>query len=97
MGFKEGTLGGEEVHLFFKNYRKKDTQLEEILRKLQMNMSNNYKDAAQENLKEFQNIFQKYVDTNKLNEKQKDYYKEKLSALLVQMKHYTHKDQKTTW
>ncbi len=88
------------MFLFFKdlkNKAKKNAQLEIILQKIQMNMSNNYKDAAQENLKEFQKVFQEYLDANKLDEKQKEYYQEKLSNLLVQMKHYTHKDQKTTW
>lgn len=79
-----------------KNF-KKNAQLEAVLQKIQMNMSNNYKDAAQENLKEFQNILNQCLSENKLNEKQKAYYMEKLSVLIEQMKNYTHKDQKTTW
>lgn len=75
----------------------KNPQLEEILEKIQMNMSNNYKDEAQKNLKEFQIVFYKLLNTNKLNENQKVYYTEKLSALTEQLKDYTHKDQKTTW
>ncbi len=81
----------------FPFFNKKNSELETILQKIQINQSNNYKDAAQENLKEFQKVFEKCLKTNQLNEKQKEYYKKILSDLIIQMKNYTHKDQKVTW
>ena len=72
-------------------------QLNNIIQKIQMNLSNNYKDAAQLNLKEFESILKQYEENNQLNEKQKIFYEEKLSSLKSEMKNFTHKDQKPTW
>lgn len=72
-------------------------QLNNIIQKIQMNLSNNYKDAAQLNLKEFETILKQYEENNQLNEKQKIFYEEKLSSLKSEMKNFTHKDQKPTW
>jgi len=86
-----------KVMFHFLKSRNKNQQLEIILQKVQINMSNNYKDEAQANLKEFHSAFTELLNTDKLNEKQKAYYMNKLNILKEQMKNYTHKDQKTTW
>lgn len=72
-------------------------ELDSIIQKIQMNLSNNYKDAAQLNLKEFEAALKYFEENNKINEKQKAYYEEKLSSLRNEMKNFTHKDQKPTW
>lgn len=72
-------------------------QLDEIIQRIQMNVSNNYKDAAQLNLKEFEKQLQELTADGKLNEKQKNYYEGQLSSFKEQMKNFTHKDQKPTW
>lgn len=72
-------------------------QLDAIIQRIEMNVSNNYKDAAQLNLKELEAEMKKLEDAGKLNPKQKDYYEDKLSSFKVQMKNFTHKDQKPTW
>lgn len=72
-------------------------QLDEIVQCIQMNFSNNYKDAAQLNLKEFENTLKQLEGENKLNDKQKAYYEEKLASFKEEMKNFTHKDQKPTW
>lgn len=75
----------------------KNKQLEEILQRLQMNVSNNYKDAAQANLKEFEELFMQLKESGKMGDAQKEYYESQLSDWQGRMKNFTHKDQKPTW
>lgn len=75
----------------------KNKHLDAIIQRIEMNVSNNYKDAAQAGLKEFEGLLQNMEADGKIKEKQKQYYEEKLSAFKEQMKHFTHKDQKPTW
>ena len=62
-----------------------------------MNMSNNYKDAAQENFREFEQTLNHLEAAGKLSEAQISNYKRKLSLYKEKLKNYTHKDQKVTW
>ena len=75
----------------------KNNALEDVLQRLNMNMSNNYKDAAQSNLKEFEELFTELSNSGKLNEKQKSKYGEILKEYKEKMKEYSHKDQKPYW
>lgn len=75
----------------------KNNSLEDVILRLNMNMSNNYKDAAQSNLKEFEEIFAELRDSGKLNEKQKKRYEGLLKEFKEKMKNYSHKDQKPFW
>lgn len=75
----------------------KNNALENVLARLEMNMSNNYKDAAQSNLKEFEQLFKELKDSGKLNEKQKLRYESLLNEYREKMKNYSHKDQKPYW
>lgn len=81
----------------FLKKNKKNKQLEEIIQRLKMNAANNYKDAAQLNLKEFESAFTALQKAGKLSEGQQSYYQEKLSEFRKQMKNFSHKDQKPTW
>lgn len=72
-------------------------ELDEKLYRIQMNFENNYKDAAQLNLKEFQALLRTLMEEGKLSEKQKEYYGGKLDELNSRLKHFTHKDQKASW
>lgn len=72
-------------------------QLDTIIQRIQMNVENNYKDAAQLNLKEFEKLLKELEEAGKLSEKQKSYYESRLSAFQDRMKNFTHKDQKPTW
>ncbi len=80
---------------FLKSSRNK--QLDGIVQKIRMNMENNYKDAAQMNLKEFEDLLSELEQKGKLNEKQKQYYHSELSSFKERMKNFTHKDQKPYW
>ena len=75
----------------------KNNSLEDVLLRLNMNMSNNYKDAAQSNLKEFEQLFEELKNSGKLNEKQKMRYEGLLNEYKEKMKNYSHKDQKPYW
>ena len=72
-------------------------QLDEKLERIQMNFENNYKDAAQLNLKEFEALFGTLVKEGKLSEKQKAYYERQLADCEARLRNFTHKDQKPTW
>lgn len=81
--------------MFFKNATEK--QLDEKIKRIQNNFENNYKDAAQLNLKEFEAMLSEAKNTGKLKEKRIVYYEKKLSEYQNQMQKFTHKDQKCTW
>lgn len=81
--------------MFFKNATEK--QLDEKISRIQNNFENNYKDAAQLNLKEFESMLADVKAGSKLKEKRIAYYEKKLSEYQNQMQKFTHKDQKCTW
>lgn len=80
--------------LFKGRYEK---ELDALTGRIDMNMSNNYKDAAQANLKDFEETFEKYASEGKLKPKAQAIYEEKLKGYRERMKGYTHKDQKPYW
>ncbi len=71
--------------------------LDAIIQRIEMNMENNYKDAAQLNLKELEVAYEELSNAGKLNEKQKAHYSSQISAFKSRMKNFTHKDQKPYW
>lgn len=77
--------------------RAENKRLEELMQRIRMNVSNNYKDAAQLNLKEFETVLKELEEAGKLSGRQKAYYGGELQAFKEQMKNFTHKDQKPTW
>ena len=79
----------------FKSRYEKD--MDEAIKRLEMNMSNNYKDAAQSNLKEFEELFRTYCEDGVLKDKVKAAYGQKLTEYQTKMQGYTHKDQKPFW
>lgn len=83
--------------LFFRKKRGSNRALDEKLQRIQMNFENNYKDAAQINLREFEEMYKALSEAGKLSDKQKAYYSERFSEYNARMKNFTHKDQKPTW
>ena len=75
----------------------KANSLDKIVQELEMNMSNNYKDAAQENLKELEKLLEQVYEDAKITKTHYLYYEDKISAFHEQMKNFTHKDQKPFW
>ena len=80
---------------FFKS--KYEHELDEIIREIDMNMSNNYKDAAQQNLVRLEMRFNEMVKDGLLKVKAKAAYETKLNGYKSRMKGYTHRDQNTLW
>lgn len=79
----------------FKNKYEKD--LDGIIDKINVNMSNNYKDAAQENFKEFETKFERYKNDGSVKGKSLTEYEKKASELREKLAGFTHKDQKPYW
>lgn len=76
---------------------KYEQALDLIIEKIEMNMSNNYKDNAQEGLKEFEETLRAFTDDGKLKEKSVQKYESILGILKERMRGFTHKDQKPYW
>lgn len=81
--------------MFFKNAAEK--QLDEKINRIQNNFENNYKDATQLNLREFEIMLQDAKANGKLKEKRIVFYEKKLQEYQNCMQKFTHKDQKCTW
>ena len=72
-------------------------ELDRIIAEIDMNMQNNYKDAAREAFKEFEEKYMTMSESGQLNENQKSEYSAKLSSYREKLKAYSHKDQKPYW
>lgn len=81
--------------LFLKS--KNEKVLEEILSRIDMNMSNNYKDAAQSAFAEFKSAFAKMKGEGLLKDKKVTYYDSLINEYEEKLHGYTHKDQKPYW
>lgn len=68
-----------------------------IMSRIDMNMANNYKDAAQMNYKELQDAFSAAVSSDALKPKEKPVYESKVEEYGIKLKGYTHKDQQPYW
>ena len=76
---------------------KKNKELEAIIARIDSNVANNYKDAAQEALKTFEKRLTEMTADETLSEKQRTEYEARLSGYKERMKEFTHKDQKPYW
>ena len=76
---------------------KEEKQLDEIIQRLEMNMSNNYKDNAQANLKELTEAITSFHEKGGMKEAALARYDALLAEYQTKMKGYTHKDQKPYW
>ena len=72
-------------------------EMDRIILRIDMNMSNNYKDAAQENFKDLEALFEKFTSECKLKDKTKAQYEKVLNEYREKLKGYAHKDQKPYW
>ena len=80
-----------------KNNKNRNKELDGAIQKVQNNMENNYKDAAQINLKEFEALFEEMKASDRLREEQVEYYEKLLCEYREKMKNFTHQDQKPYW
>ena len=91
-------MGQEEriqnMVLFKSRYEK---ELDALMAKIDMNMSNNYKDNAQADFQELESRFTEMKEQGRLKEKTCLYYENRVSDYREKLKGYTHKDQKPYW
>ncbi len=76
---------------------KEEKELDNIIRRLEMNMSNNYKDNAQENLRELEAAFQTLCEGGHLKPSLLSKYGSIIDSYKEKMKGFSHKDQKPFW
>ena len=81
---------------FFKK-AKAVKELDHIIAEIEMNMQNNYKDAAGEAFRTFEKRYTALAENGVLTEGQKSEYSAKLSGYREKFKSYSHKDQKPYW
>lgn len=81
--------------MFF--FNKYNSELEGIIARIENNMANNYKDNAQEALRDFEKRLPELIESKKLNPKQQKHYGDILYSYQDRMKEFTHKDQKPYW
>lgn len=72
-------------------------ELEDIIRSLESNRANNYKDNAQADYKKLVKVFEELKSDNKLNDKQIAHYGQIISEYKSMLNKYTHKDQTPYW
>ena len=72
---------------------KKNKDIEQLLRILEMDATNNYKDAVQEDIKRIETETASQESIGKLNDNQKKHYEDILNGLKSQYQHFTHQDQ----
>ena len=80
---------------FFKS--KEEKELDNIISRLEMNMSNNYKDNAQDDLKELEAAINGLKTSGGIKAGALAKYEGILDKLKEKMKGYSHKDQKPYW
>ncbi|MBO4653043.1 MAG: hypothetical protein J5649_06985 [Lachnospiraceae bacterium] len=78
------------------SFFKKEThsELEQILTRLHLNASNNYRDATKEDLEELKKRYAELMDAGKLNEKQIEHYRIKITEYTGRLANFSHKTQK---
>ena len=84
---------------FFQKFIKTKEEKELLLsiEKIEMNMSNNYKDAAQMNLAELEAKLFRFTEQGKLSDELREKYESIVGTYRQKLKGYTHKDQKPYW
>ena len=76
---------------------KAEKQLDSIILRLQMNMSNNYKDNAQDDLKELEEALEAMRSAGNVKAAVIEKYDSIAGIYTEKMKEFSHKDQKPYW
>ncbi|MDD6733294.1 MAG: hypothetical protein PUE21_01965 [Lachnospiraceae bacterium] len=76
---------------------KEEKKMDEIINRMIVNMSNNYKDNAQDNFRELEQCFGEMKQQGILKEKTVTKYEGIISEYKEKLKGYSHKDQKPYW
>jgi hypothetical protein len=76
---------------------KEEKELDALLQRVDNNMSNNYKDAAQKDYKDFLKRYDELSKDGKLSDKVTAYYQGVIEEYASKLSKFTHKDQPTKW
>ena len=76
---------------------KEEKELDAKLERVENNMSNNYKDAAQADYKEYLKLLDEVEKSGKLSGKKLEYYRNLTEEYSKKLANFTHKDQPTKW
>lgn len=76
---------------------KTEKELDSIIQRMEMNLSNNYKDNAQDNLKDFVAALEYAKDKGTIKGGTLAKYEGILASYKEKLKGYSHKDQKPYW
>ena len=76
---------------------KAEKELDSIIKRLNMNISNNYKDNAQDDLKDLETTINAFRTLGTVKPGVLSRYEGILDELKEKMKGYSHKDQKPYW
>lgn len=76
---------------------KYERELDRIIARLNMDLSNNYKDNAQDDLREFEAKLTQFSKQELLKEKSRIVYERQLQVYKDGMRGFSHKDQKPYW
>lgn len=72
-------------------------ELEAYILRINMNMSNNYKDNAQSDLRDLQARYEELKASGVLKEKDAALFESRIGIYEQKLKGFTHKDQKPYW
>ena len=76
---------------------KTEKELDSLIQRMEMNLSNNYKDNAQDNLKDFVAALEYAKDKGNIKGITLSKYEGILTTYREKLKGYSHKDQKPYW
>ena len=76
---------------------KTEKELDSLIQRMEMNLSNNYKDNAQDNLKDFEAALEYAKDKGNIKDSTLSKYEGILTTYREKLKGYSHKDQKPYW
>lgn len=76
---------------------KAQKELDGIILRLEMNMSNNYKDAAISDYNELESKYNEFISLGTLSKKAISKYSSILDGYKEKLNGYSHKDQKPYW
>lgn len=76
---------------------RKNRDLEMLLERIDNHVANNYKDAAQDYLKQYEEKLRELLEQGALKDRQKAHYESLLDSYKERLKEFRHKDQKPYW
>ncbi|MBR6322963.1 MAG: hypothetical protein IKR59_08845 [Lachnospiraceae bacterium] len=77
--------------------KRRDEETDNLIASVQMNMANNYKDAAQADFRKLKEIYEKKTEAGAYTPKLQAKYDSIMADFAAKLQFYTHGDQKPYW